>query len=169
MGRPRVDPETQRLRHLETQRIRRKNRTPERRAADLAKDNATRSKRLEDPAYRKRHNEWQRANWAKSRKNPDFVKRNRRYMRNYQLTRKYGMSLEEWLALFERQGSRCACCGATSPGSKIGWTTDHDHETNKVRGILCHVCNLRLGQLGDSRDVVEKRVHQFLTYLNKGK
>ena len=39
----------------------------------------------------------------------------------------------------------CECCG--QEGKKI--VLDHDHETNKFRGYLCHRCNRGLGCFWD--------------------
>ena len=43
---------------------------------------------------------------------------------------------------------RCAICGdvLTSRSANL----DHDHLTGKIRGWLCHACNLGLGQFRDS-------------------
>ena len=60
------------------------------------------------------------------------------------LKTKYILSLEQWDALFERQGRVCAICLSPSHGNKH-WATDHDHKTGNVRGILCHKCNITLG------------------------
>lgn len=59
--------------------------------------------------------------------------------------RTYGLSRDQWWAMFSAQGGRCGCCGATEPKGKNHWHTDHEHKTGKVRGILCHRCNIMLG------------------------
>lgn len=89
--------------------------------------------------------------------------------------RRYKISGEEWVALFEAQGRRCACCGTNDAGRSKScskdptwdnpWCTDHDHESGKVRGILCQRCNKLLGQLGDSLRSIRRRVAQFERYL----
>ena len=51
----------------------------------------------------------------------------------------------------EAQEFRCANsgCRTTDPGPQ-GWHTDHDHETEKVRGELCGGCNKALGFIQDN-------------------
>ncbi len=31
---------------------------------------------------------------------------------------------------------------------------DHDHQTGKFRGLLCHKCNVTLGMVDDSTEVL---------------
>lgn len=66
------------------------------------------------------------------------------------LMRKFGMTPDQWEALFLSQGNGCAICLTTNPGSKSGWHTDHCHTSKKVRGILCHHCNIMLGHAKDN-------------------
>lgn len=82
------------------------------------------------------------------------------YGRSLNLRTKYGLTLQEWNILFETQGSVCAICGTNQPRGK-NWHTDHDHKTNKVRGILCGWCNTGIGKLQESREIMLKAL-QYL-------
>ena len=57
---------------------------------------------------------------------------------------KWGLTREQWHALWEEQDGKCALC-RTDKFGKYGPHVDHDHETGIVRGILCHSCNVELG------------------------
>lgn len=59
------------------------------------------------------------------------------------------MTAEQWDAMFEGQGRACRICRASEPGGRGVWHTDHCHTTRKVRGILCHYCNVGLGNFKD--------------------
>ena len=61
---------------------------------------------------------------------------------------KYGISQLDYQALFEKQQGRCAICGTDNPPVNkrgVAWHLDHCHRTGRVRGILCHRCNVGLG------------------------
>ena len=84
---------------------------------------------------------------------------------------RYGLTGAQWEALFDSQGKRCAICRIDKPGRKPAliagnaWCTDHDHDTGKVRGILCQYCNKTLGHFGDTIFAMRKRLAQFERYL----
>lgn len=75
-------------------------------------------------------------------------------LRWYNVKRTYGISQEEWEAMFADQGYSCAICGSDDPGAKHGWHTDHIHGTKIVRGILCHQCNTMLGRALDRPEIL---------------
>lgn len=81
--------------------------------------------------------------------------------RTAKLRRKYGLQPGDWDAMFEAQGRRCACCGTPD----AAWHTDHDHDTGKVRGIICARCNTRLGLCGDNAEAVRAAMREMLRYL----
>ncbi len=51
----------------------------------------------------------------------------------------YGLTSEQYDALLERQGGRCAICRARPKSKRLA--VDHDHQTEEVRGLLCSRCN----------------------------
>lgn len=74
----------------------------------------------------------------------------RSVFRKAQLKRKYGMTLEQYQALFELQEGCCALCGVaaeTLPEQSRVLHVDHDHKTGKIRGLLCRWCNTMLGRV----------------------
>ena len=64
--------------------------------------------------------------------------------RDYYLKYKYGISLAQLYELLEAQDNGCAIC-AKPILDYSDCRTDHCHKTGKVRGILCHGCNVGLG------------------------
>lgn len=60
--------------------------------------------------------------------------------RRWRLQALYGITPERWKQMLEEQNGGCAICSATEPGAR-DWHVDHDHESGKVRGLLCHACN----------------------------
>lgn len=70
-------------------------------------------------------------------------KRSKAHNRKRTLKRKYNMTPNDWGVLFASQGYACASCRTLLPGRS--WDTDHNHQTGKIRGILCHKCNVALG------------------------
>ncbi len=83
------------------------------------------------------------------------------------LRKKYGISADDYDEILSKQGGVCAICGADNPrinqpGKKtIYLHVDHNHKTNKVRGLLCQPCNTSLGQMGDSPERL-RRAAQYL-------
>ena len=60
------------------------------------------------------------------------------------MKRKYGITLEDYERMFEEHGGVCAICGESRPEERT-LHLDHDHETGKIRGLLCFRCNNALG------------------------
>jgi len=67
---------------------------------------------------------------------------------------------------------KCPVCQRTADqlttygkNKKSVWVADHDHETEKFRGWLCHKCNLGLGNLGDDAERC-KRAAEYLKNEN---
>jgi hypothetical protein len=64
--------------------------------------------------------------------------------RKEKLKREFGITVEEWDALFSAQGGRCAICGTDDFKGRRPHT-DHCHATGEVRGLLCKRCNQGVG------------------------
>ena len=66
----------------------------------------------------------------------------------------YDLTVDEWYDLWNSHGSACAACGnpadGPTPHLQRYWHVDHNHNTGKVRGILCHHCNLTIGNAKES-------------------
>ncbi len=121
--------------------------TPEQYKAHLKKAaDDRREKYNADPEYRKATLENMRKNRAKS---PRMIK-------NQYLKYTYGITIDRFDEILAEQGGKCAVCGRTEPCGKASWHVDHDHETGRVRGLLCHFCNTAIGALGDSVDVLNR-------------
>ena len=61
----------------------------------------------------------------------------------------YGITGQEYWAIYEYQGKRCYICQRAT-GVRKRLSVDHCHETGIVRGLLCQRCNRDV--LGHLRD-----------------
>jgi hypothetical protein len=69
--------------------------------------------------------------------------------------RKYGLTDDDWARMVARQDNRCAICRTDKPGGRGElWHIDHDHVTGRVRGLLCHGCNVGIGNFRDDPDLM---------------
>jgi hypothetical protein len=100
--------------------------------------------------------------------NPDKVKESakrwkennlayyKRMCRESKLKRLYGLTIEQYDDMLLKQNGLCCLC--SNPAQVV----DHCHITNKVRGLLCHMCNKGLQRLKDNIETMEKAIK----YLN---
>lgn len=80
---------------------------------------------------------------------------------------KYGLTLEDYDKLFKEQNGCCAICETHQSELKHSLSVDHNHETNKIRGLLCNNCNRSIGLLKDDIEVLEKAIVYLKTRTHK--
>jgi hypothetical protein len=77
------------------------------------------------------------------------------YQRNKDRERRYGIDAKSVKQLLVLQNYRCMICTDYVDESS---PVDHCHETGKVRGILCPLCNSGLGFFRDSELFLENAI-----------
>jgi uncharacterized Zn finger protein (UPF0148 family) len=126
----------------------------------------------------KKHNtlKW----YKKWKSNPEVQQHLRTYAREYRknwrntkyknyldisLRTKYNLTLEQFDSMFKKQNGKCAICGfqfvdwktPTTKGKK-DIHVDHNHSTNKVRGLLCSRCNVGIGLLKENISILQSAI-----------
>lgn len=74
-----------------------------------------------------------------------WKKENPTYSIEWNLKKRYDMTLDEWNKLFESQEGCCAICGRHQGELKTKLHVDHNHITGEIRGLVCAACNIALG------------------------
>lgn len=110
------------------------------------------AKRRANPqANRDRVRQWQLANPEKvAARRAACTSSGRRSVSNRKshLKRRFGLTLEQYDEMLKSQGGGCALCKRPPP-ARSALHVDHDHETGRVRGLLCFTCNNALGDFED--------------------
>lgn len=91
--------------------------------------------------------------------------RKKNQTKNY-LRREYGLTELDYTNMLNSQGGLCAICRkepSKNRWSKLDFFVDHNHVTNKVRGLLCSNCNLLIGHAFESIDILNNSI----LYLQK--
>lgn len=104
--------------------------------------------------YYKDHKE-ERKIYYNSRKEY-FKAYNKSTQKKRHLKHNYNISLEQYNELLINANFQCEICG-----SKEKLCVDHNHKTNRVRGILCLNCNFMIGISKDDIELLEKGI-QYL-------
>jgi hypothetical protein len=92
--------------------------------------------------------------------------------RKYNIKSK-GATMEKYETMFINQNGLCAICkkpadvkytGKRGQGNVKKLHIDHDHETGKLRDLLCHHCNLGLGNFKDDIDNLFSAIDYLLKH-----
>lgn len=78
------------------------------------------------------------------------------------ILKRYGITSEQYWALYEAQGGVCWICRRAT-GKVRRLAVDHDHLTGWVRGLLCKPCNSILAHVRDDEAAL-KRAAYYLEY-----
>ncbi len=89
----------------------------------------------------------------------DNVEKSRLARHRAKLKKKYGITLEQYEAMFDEQKGVCYICKNESLNRRL--SVDHCHKTGKIRRLLCDKCNMTLGLVNDSQELLK----QFIFYL----
>lgn len=94
----------------------------------------------------------------KSYRNTEAGKIVRKRQRNTRFLKKYKITLSEYEDLSKNQSGLCAICKKICiSGRRL--SVDHNHETSKVRGLLCMKCNRGLGLFNDNILLLESAIN----------
>lgn len=83
----------------------------------------------------------------------EILAKSRASKRKYNIE-KYGITLLDYEHKCLLLENKCEICGIICDRLNI----DHDHDTNKVRGLLCNNCNWGLGHFKDSVEKLQKAI-----------
>jgi hypothetical protein len=83
-------------------------------------------------------------------------------VRKYHLVYKYGITVDEYNKIFEKQKGCCAICGKHQNECKRILGVDHNHITGKVRGLLCTSCNQLLGFAQEDIKILKNSVDYLI-------
>jgi hypothetical protein len=92
---------------------------------------------------------------SRSLSHKSFLERNRK------LIARYGITQSDYQIMLAEQNFSCAICNSVYSG-RVGsfyFVVDHCHETGRVRGLLCHRCNISLGRISDSVEWLQAAIY----------
>jgi len=97
----------------------------------------------------------------------EYRKKNPLAVKNNALKSAFGITIDDYFDMLEKQCGGCAICGTDKPGKGRFkyFAVDHCHETNKIRGLLCNDCNTALGLFKDRLDLLDAAKQYLQTSL----
>lgn len=93
-----------------------------------------------------------------------------RRQRERHLKYTWGMTTEEYDLKLEQQNNVCAICGRPEKSKRgtasgqLALAVDHDHETGKIRELLCMDCNQTLGKFNDDPEWFHKAAEYLIKH-----
>ena len=99
------------------------------------------------------------SNWSKK-----YRADNPKKYRDSKLKTDYGISLEQYNIMLEKQKGVCSICYKPEVGKALA--VDHCHRTLVVRGLLCQKCNTSLGKMEDSPDRLRRAAAYLEEFIN---
>lgn len=89
---------------------------------------------------------------------------NKHQLRNTAYKKKFGITLDEYEDRLKAQNYCCAICGEHENNFKLRFAVDHDHETGKVRDLLCGQCNVAVGMVKENIDILTSMISYLMQH-----
>lgn len=106
------------------------------------------------------HDQWRRKNLpAAAAAGRKWRAENPERSKDHGRKKNYDLPLGTYDRMLAQQNGKCAICFAESAGGKGAFHVDHCHDSGKVRGLLCHECNLGLGKFKDRADLLTSAIN----------
>jgi len=97
---------------------------------------------------------------GRAMKRPECRECRKMHSRDYswrlKLEKVFGITPEFYYEMLKMQNNQCAICSIEMEKTNKRLIVDHDHETGLIRGLLCDSCNLGIGKLKDSEELLMK-------------
>ena len=84
------------------------------------------------------------------------------------------MTPDDYYRMLEEQGGRCAICKVEECKTGTRFSVDHDHGCcakpktcgSCNRGLLCRTCNVGIGNLQDSIEILKNAIKYLLKFVS---
>ncbi len=120
--------------------------------------------------YQKKYYQDNKARLREQQK--QYYYKNKRHIQyvnwRWQITKRFGITEEDYNNLLNNQKSKCAICGRRE-FAKRGivikrLAVDHCHKTGQIRGLLCSKCNGTLGWYEQCKEKIENYLKNNLSF-----
>ena len=82
--------------------------------------------------------------------------------KDYDLKKKFGISIRQYEDMFLAQHGKCAICDQRETskrnGNKMSLCVDHNHKTGAIRALLCRGCNQGIGNFLENPELLKKAI-----------
>lgn len=85
-------------------------------------------------------------------------------LKNSQLKLKFDITIDDYNQMLKKQGECCAGCKRHKSEFKRALAVDHNHDTGKIRGLLCYKCNSAIGYLKEDVATLDRLKEYLLKY-----
>lgn len=92
----------------------------------------------------------------RSQKQREWYQNNKDRIRDLQLQNQFGITIKQYDTMLLLQNGVCGLCGGDSDAKNKTFAVDHDHSNGRIRALLCRGCNVGIGNLKDSPELLEK-------------
>lgn len=99
------------------------------------------------------------------RSSPEYRERKRKRQSELYFKNKYNLSIDDYEKIVMSQNFACLICGRHQDELEQKLFVDHDHETGRVRGLLCSSCNSLLGYSKDNISILESAIEYLVKNL----
>ena len=107
-----------------------------------------------NPKCKQCRNEWSSEKYSRTPQE-EVLARKRTYWKEVKRFSQYGITKEIYLEMVQAQDGLCLIC---TKRFDVDLVIDHDHDTGKVRGLLCDRCNSGLGFFEDSTEGLRRAI-----------